>query len=47
MSAGDMDAYGASDQAGRGMRRVDRMRRGPPDQIRSTCLITSVITATI
>ena len=30
MNAGDVDAYGASDQAGRGMRRVDRMRRGPP-----------------
>ena len=42
-----MDAYGASDQAGRGMRRVDRVRRGPPDQIRSTCLNPGVITATI
>ena len=42
-----MDAYGASDQAGRGMRRVDRVRRGPPDQIRSTCLHPCVITATI
>ena len=30
MSAGDVDTYGASDQAGRGMRRVDRMLRGPP-----------------
>ena len=47
MSAGDVDAHRASDQAGRGMRHVDRMRRGPPDQIRSTCLIASVITATI
>ena len=25
-----MDAYGASDQAGHEMRRVDQMRRGPP-----------------
>ena len=42
-----MDAYGASDQAGRGMRRVDRVRCGPLDQIRSTCLNPCVITATI
>ena len=42
-----MDAYGASDQARRGMRHVDRVRRGPRDQIRSTCLNPCVITATI
>ena len=42
-----MDAYGALDQAERGMRHVDRVRRGPPDQIRSTCLNPCVITATI
>ena len=47
MSASDVDAYGASDQAGRGMRRVNRMRHGPPDQIRSTCIITSIIMALI
>ena len=29
MSAGDVDTYGASDQAGCGMRHADRMRRGP------------------
>ena len=43
MSAGDADAYGALDQAGR----VDRVRRGPPDQIRSTFLNPGVITTTI
>ena len=42
-----MDAYGASDQAGRGMRHVDRVHRGPPDQIRSTCLNPCIITAII
>ena len=42
-----MDAYGASDQAGRGMRRVDQVRRGPPHQIRSTCLNPCLITAMI
>ena len=42
-----MDAYGASDQAGRGMRHVNRVRRGPPDQIKSTCLNPCVITAMI
>ena len=29
------------------MRRVDRVRRGPPDEIRSTCLNPCVITAVI
>ena len=45
MIAGDVDAYGASDQAGRGMRRVNCMRRGPPDQSKRTWHFKSVITA--
>ena len=36
--AGDVARYGALDQAGRGMKHVDRVRLGPPDQIRSTCV---------
>ena len=36
--------YGVSDQAGRGMRRVDRMRRGPPDQSKHTWRFKVVIT---
>ena len=45
MIAGDVDAHGASDQAGRGMRRVDRMRRGPPDQSKRTWRFKGIITA--
>ena len=45
MIAGDVDAYGASDQAGRGRRRIDRMHRGPPDQSKRTWNFKGVITA--
>ena len=45
MNAGDVDAYGASDQARRGMRRVDRMRHGPPINQKCTWHFKSVIMA--
>ena len=45
MIARDEDAYGASDQAGRGMRRVDHMRHGPPDQSKRTWHFKGVIMA--
>ena len=45
MNASDVDAYGASDQAGRGMTHVDRMRRGPLINQKRTWSFKSVITA--
>ena len=45
MNAGDVDAYGASDQAGRIMRRVDRMCCGPLINKKCTWRFKSVITA--
>ena len=44
MIAGDVDAYGASNQAERGMRCVNRMRRGPPDQSKRTWHFKGIIT---